>query len=110
MSIIASPTDKKKHKFESLTKYLPQLANDSIGEWIIDRKNDGSPEHPKQMPFVNYTEMVHRFIEDVYAGSSAGRQQNHQRQKQNQSSFHVRTSLLIFVFYKYYTLFFPPMQ
>ena len=52
--------------FAELTKYLPLLENDNIGSWIIDRKNDGTPEHPIQMPFVNYSEMVHRFIDDVY--------------------------------------------
>ena len=53
-------------KFAELTKYLPLLENDNIGSWIIDRENDGTPEHPIQMPFVNYSEMVHRFIDDVY--------------------------------------------
>lgn len=53
-------------KFESLIKYLPLLEDENIGTWIIDRKNDGTPEHPIQMPFVNYSEMVHNFIKDVY--------------------------------------------
>ena len=53
-------------KFENLIKYLPLLEDDNIGTWIIDRENDGSPEHPIQMPFVNYSEMVHDFIMDVY--------------------------------------------
>ena len=53
-------------KFAELTKYLSLLENDNIGSWIIDRENDGTPEHPIQMPFVNYSEMVHRFIDDIY--------------------------------------------
>ena len=53
-------------KYENLIKYLPLLEDDNIGTWIIDRENDGSPEHPIQMPFVNYSEMVHDFIKDVY--------------------------------------------
>ena len=53
-------------KFENLIKYLPLLEDDNFGTWIIDRENDGSPEHPIQMPFVNYSEMVHNFIKDVY--------------------------------------------
>ena len=53
-------------KFAELTKYLPLLENDNIGSWVIDCENDGTPEHPIQMPFVNYSEMVHRFIDDVY--------------------------------------------
>jgi len=53
-------------KFENLTKYLPHLDEDRFGAWFIDHKNDGTPEHPIQMPFVNYSEMVHHFIDDVY--------------------------------------------
>jgi hypothetical protein len=57
---------KTMNKFEKLIKYLPLLEEDNIGTWIIDHENDGTPERPIQMPFVNYTEMVHRFIDDVY--------------------------------------------
>ena len=54
------------NKFENLIRYLPMMEDDNIGTWIIDRENDGTPEHPIQMPFVNYSEIVHHFIEDVY--------------------------------------------
>lgn len=54
------------NKFENLIKHLPLLEDDNIGTWIIDRESDGTPEHPIQIPFVNYSEMIHRFIEDVY--------------------------------------------
>ena len=53
-------------KFAELTKYLSLLEDDNFGTWIIDRENDGTLEHPIQIPFVNYSEMVHRFIDDVY--------------------------------------------
>ena len=53
-------------KFENLTKYLPHLDEDKFGTWAIDHKNDGTPECPIQMPFVNYSKMVHHFIDDVY--------------------------------------------
>ena len=53
-------------KFEQLTKYIDVLDEDNFGTWIIDCENDGTPEHPIQMPFVNCTEMAHRFIDDVY--------------------------------------------
>lgn len=52
--------------FDILTKYIPILQEDSIGEWVIDKENDGTPEHPIQMPFVDYSKMVNRFIGDVY--------------------------------------------
>jgi len=54
-------------RFDSLTQYLTTLQNDSLGDWIIDRLNDGTPEHPIQMPYVNYSDMVHHFIADLYA-------------------------------------------
>lgn len=54
-------------KFDNLIKYISLLASDDYGAWIIDCENDGTPEHPKQMPFVNYSEMVHHFIDDVCA-------------------------------------------
>jgi len=53
-------------KFDTLTKYISVIQPDSIGEWIIDRENDGTPGHPIQMPFVDYSEIVHNFIDDVY--------------------------------------------
>ncbi|MFP3841094.1 DUF6508 domain-containing protein [Bacillus safensis] len=53
-------------QFEILTKYIPMLQEDHIGEWVINQENDGSVERPIQMPFVNYSETVQRFIEDVY--------------------------------------------
>ena len=54
-------------KFDILTKYIPIIQADSIGEWVIDNENDGTLEHPIQMPFVGYSEMVNNFIDDVYA-------------------------------------------
>ena len=53
-------------KFDILTKYISMIQPDSIGEFVIDKENDGTPEHPIQMPFVGYSEMVHNFIDDVY--------------------------------------------
>jgi len=53
-------------KFEILTKYIPMVQSDSVGEWVTDKENDGTPEHPIQMPFVDYSELVHNIIDDVY--------------------------------------------
>ena len=44
--------------YESLTSLLPKMQGAEFGEWIIDRENDGSPEHPKQFPFVAYGHAV----------------------------------------------------
>jgi hypothetical protein len=54
-------------RFDILVKYIPMIQADSIGKWVVDKENDGTPEHPIQMPFVDYSEMVHNFIDDVYA-------------------------------------------
>ena len=53
-------------KFDILTQYISMIQTDNIGEFVIDKENDGTPEHPIQMPFVGYSEMVHNFIDDVY--------------------------------------------
>ena len=53
-------------KFDILTKYIHIIQADSIGEWVIDKENNGTPEHPIQMPFVDYSEMVHNFIQDTF--------------------------------------------
>ena len=54
-------------KFGILTKYIRVIQADSIGEWVIDKENDGTPERPIHMPFVGYSEMVDNFIDDVYS-------------------------------------------
>ncbi|MGN0194170.1 MAG: DUF6508 domain-containing protein [Pseudoramibacter sp.] len=53
--------------YESLTQYLLEPASDKKGVWIYDKVNDGTPEHPKQMPYVNYSKTVRNFIHDVYS-------------------------------------------
>ena len=52
--------------YTTLTGYLSAIENDNFGEWIIDRKNKGTLENPIQMPYINYSNMVDHFIEDVY--------------------------------------------
>lgn len=53
-------------RFDVLKKYISMIQSDSIGEWIVDKENDGTPEHPIQMPFVGYSNMVDSFQEDLY--------------------------------------------
>lgn len=53
-------------KFKILTKYISELKDDGFGEWISERENDGSLERPFQMSFVNYSETVRHFINDIY--------------------------------------------
>lgn len=52
--------------FEELTAFLPRLQNIEFGEWIIDKENDGTPEHPIQIPFVSYDRIVEDFINKTY--------------------------------------------
>lgn len=47
--------------FSPLTIYLPLLESDSLGRWIIDN-NDGSSEHPVQMPFVGYSKLASQLM------------------------------------------------
>lgn len=54
------------NKFEILTKYIPQLSEGKYGNWIIDRESKGTTESPIQMPFVNYSDFISAFLQDVY--------------------------------------------
>ena len=53
-------------EYASLLKYIT-LFSDQVeqGTWIVDTKNDGSPEHPIQIPYVCYAEHVDAFIQDM---------------------------------------------
>ena len=51
---------------DDLTAFIPLLQNEKFGEWIIDKKNDGTPEHPIQFPWVAYTTTVKDFMLTVY--------------------------------------------
>ncbi len=46
--------------YKSLTDFLPMLEEDKIGDWAIDRVNDGTPEHP------NYSRLVQEVEDAIY--------------------------------------------
>ena len=52
--------------FEALTSFLPELQDGKFGEWIVDHENDGTPEHPIQLPFVAYNDLMMHFTEAVH--------------------------------------------
>lgn len=56
----------KMSKFDILTKHIPIIQVDNIGELLVDKENDGTLEHPILMPFVHYSKIVQNFIDDVY--------------------------------------------
>ena len=59
-------------KFGSLTKFIDKIdATESFGEWVIDKENDGTPERPIHMPWVDYNSMVDGFVRDFYQFSKA---------------------------------------
>lgn len=53
-------------KYSALTKYINLLENDNVGEWIVDKENDGFSERPIQFPFVNYSILVRKLQDDIY--------------------------------------------
>lgn len=55
----------KMGNYDILLKYIELCSTDDIGEWFIDKENDGSMAHPIQLPFVVYSKNVNDFIEDV---------------------------------------------
>ena len=53
-------------QYEELTKYLPIIIDDKLGDWIVDNKSKGTLDDPIHMPYVSYSDMVRSFISDVY--------------------------------------------
>ena len=52
--------------FQELTGFIERLDSEEHGNWVIDKENDGSPEHPIQMPYVNYGREAIAFENAVY--------------------------------------------
>ena len=52
--------------YTELTDMLDIIQQDEFGEWIVDYENDGTPEHPIQMPYVEYSKKVRDFEKAVY--------------------------------------------
>lgn len=53
-------------KFDELTQYISKLRCDSFGDWHGGIENDGSSKSFAQLPFVAYSEAVHRYIDSLY--------------------------------------------
>lgn len=51
--------------YEALTKYIGQF--EDVGTWTIDRENDGSKEHPIQMPYMPYSKAIMKFLSEMDA-------------------------------------------
>lgn len=68
-------------KYDELTKYIPLIRDDSFGEWIFDKENDGSMEHPSHMPFVRYSSVIDALHEDIYKFCEAHPEYEHMRYK-----------------------------
>lgn len=41
---------------------------------VVDHKNDGTPEHPIQMPFVKYNNLVDSFVQEFYQFSEINKE------------------------------------
>lgn len=45
---------------------IDDFHRDDIGTWVVDRVNDGSPERPIHFPYLHYSDVVIRFMDEVY--------------------------------------------
>ena len=52
--------------YEKLTDFIPILKDDEFGDWVIDHENDGTIQHPIQMPFVTYGQAVRGLEAAIY--------------------------------------------
>ena len=73
--------------YKSLTDFLLMLEEDKIGDWAIDRVNGGTPEHPIQMPFVNYSRLIREVEDAIYDF-----EQNHPEYELNSYSNILKTN------------------
>lgn len=53
-------------KFDELLKIEEALKGDKFGEWVHDKEHKGTKDDPIHLPFPNYTETVHKFIQAIY--------------------------------------------
>ena len=53
-------------KFDNLIKLIPVLKEKDFGTMIVDRENDGTPEHPIRLPFIDYSESVRELERAIY--------------------------------------------
>lgn len=60
---LPAPEESAGQQYALLTRFIPLLKEDRIGEWVFDKENDGSIEHPKRAPYVRYSETVNRFVD-----------------------------------------------
>ena len=54
-------------KYESLTKYIPEMEDRQFGEWIIDQIRSGTLDSPIRIPLVSDSKFSRRFIRDLFA-------------------------------------------
>ena len=66
-------------RFAELTAFIPRIKDGNFGEWVIDRENDGTPEHPIQFPYVKYSSKVDDFVQTLYAFCEAHPEFEHTR-------------------------------
>ncbi len=59
--------DKCMSDYERLVQFIPWLQEDDVGEWVFDKENDGSPDHPKHAPYFRYSKTVNRFLDALFA-------------------------------------------
>ncbi len=59
-------------KFHVLTKYIEKISQaESYGEWFIDRGIGKTSDHPIQVPYVNFSELVNLFIIEFHQFSKS---------------------------------------
>ncbi|NLD16775.1 MAG: hypothetical protein GX666_04235 [Tissierellia bacterium] len=56
-----------KKQFARLTKYIEPIQKvEKLGEWVFDTTGKGTVDDPIQIPFVDYDDLIYKFIEDFY--------------------------------------------
>lgn len=77
--------------YEYLTEYIPLIQEIEFGKWYPEEQTgDGSLEHPFQMPFVVYADVIERLTEDVYRFENEHPEYGLNRYNQILEKHHIR--------------------
>ena len=52
--------------YDILFKYIDLLSDDVFGKWVIDSDSKGTISDPIQIPYVSYSKIIERFIDDIH--------------------------------------------
>ncbi len=79
-------------QFSELTAFIPVLENDAFGTLRFDCENNGTPEQPLRLPFVEYTPAMLRFVKTLYGFCNTHPEYGHTRYAETLEAYGLQWS------------------